>query len=112
MRRSLDVLYNAAGYLAALFLAGTLVMVLTGIAGRFLDFHLPGTDAYAGYFMAGCGFLALAHTLKRGEHIRVSLIIEHVAGKARRVLELTALAIATLLAGLFAFYSIRLAFQS
>jgi len=112
MRRSLDALYDAAGYLAALFLAGTLVMVLTGIAGRFLNFHLPGTDAYAGYCMAGCGFLALAHTLKRGEHIRVTLIIEHVAGKARRVLELAALAIATLLAALFAFYSLRLAVQS
>ena len=112
MRRSLDALYDAAGVLAALFLMGTLVMVLTGIAGRFLNFHVPGTDSYAGYCMAGSGFLALAHTLKRGEHIRVSLILEHVAAKSRRALELTSFAVATLLAGLFAFYSIRLAFQS
>ena len=112
MRRSLDALYDAAGVLAALFLMGTLVMVLTGIAGRFLNFHVPGTDSYAGYCMAGSGFLALAHTLKRGEHIRVSLILEHVGLKSRRALELTSFAVATLLAGLFAFYSIRLAFQS
>ena len=112
MRRALDKLYDAAGYLAALFLVGTLVMVLMGIASRLLNFHVPGTDSYAGYCMAGCGFLALAHTLKRGEHIRVSLILEHVGTKAQRVLELTSFAVATLLAGLFAFYSIRLAFQS
>jgi len=112
MRRRLDRLYNAAGYLAALFLVGTLAMVLTGIAGRLLSFHVPGTDSYAGYCMAACGFLALAHTLKRGEHIRVTLILEHLGAKAQRALGLAALAVATVLAALFAYYSIRLAFQS
>jgi len=112
LRRSLDALYDAAGYLAALFLVGTLAWVLTGIAGRLLNFHIPGTDAYAGYCMAGAGFLALAHTLKRGEHIRVSLILEHLGATAQRGLELWSLAAATLLAGLFAFYSARLSFQS
>ena len=112
LRRSLDALYDAAGVLAALFLMGTLAMVLTGIAGRLFDFHVPGTDAYAGYCMAGTGFLALAHTLKRGEHIRVSLILEHVGAAAHRWLELWSLAVATLLAGLFAFYSVRLSYQS
>lgn len=112
MRRFLDFLYDAAGFLAALFLMGTLAMVLTGIAGRLFGFHLPGTDAYAGYCMAAAGFLALAHTLKRGEHIRVTLVLEHVGPAARRKLELWALAVATLLAALFAAYSVRLAFQS
>ncbi len=112
LRRSLDALYDAAGVLAAAFLAGTLAMVLTGIAGRLLHFHVSGTDAYAGYCMAGAGFLALAHTLKRGEHIRVSLILDHVGIRARRALELWSLAAATLLAGLFAYYSVRLAYQS
>jgi TRAP-type C4-dicarboxylate transport system permease small subunit len=112
LRRSLDALYDAAGYLAALFLVGTLAWVLTGIAGRLLNFHIPGTDAYAGYCMAGAGFLALAHTLKRGEHIRVSLILEHVGVRAHRALELWSLGAATLLAALFAYYSVRLSFQS
>ena len=112
MRVLLDRLYNAAGVLAALFLVGTLGMVLTGIAGRLLHFHVPGTDSYAGYCMAAAGFLALAHTMKRGEHIRVTLLLEHVGAKAQRALELWALAVATLLAALFAFYSARLAWQS
>lgn len=112
MRVLLDRLYNAAGVLAALFLVGTLGMVLTGIAGRLLHFHVPGTDSYAGYCMAASGFLALAHTMKRGEHIRVTLLLEHMGAKAQRALELWALAVATLLAALFAFYSARLAWQS
>ena len=112
MRTALDRLYNAAAYLAALFLAGTLVFVLLGIGGRLLDVFIPGTDAYAGYCMAAAGFLALAHTLKRGEHIRVSLVLEHVGPGARHQLEMVSLAIATLLAASFAFYSLRLAYQS
>ena len=112
MRTLLDRLYSAAGVLAALFLVGTLVMVLVGILGRLLDFHVPGTDAYAGYCMAGAGFLALAHTLKRGEHIRVTLIIEHLTGRSHRALTLWALAAGAVLAALFAYYSLRLAYQS
>lgn len=112
LRRALDALYDAAGYLAALSLIGTLAMVLLGILGRLLNFHVPGTDAYAGYSMAAAGFLALAHTLKRGEHIRVTLILEHASPPMRRRLQLWSLAAASVLSGLFAFYSVRLAWQS
>jgi TRAP-type C4-dicarboxylate transport system permease small subunit len=62
--------------------------------------------------MAAAGFLALAHTLKRGEHIRVTLLVEHLHGRAQRALELWALGISTLLAALLAFYSVRLSLQS
>ncbi len=44
MRAFLDRLYNAAGVLAALFLVGTLAMVLAGIAGRLFNINVPGTD--------------------------------------------------------------------
>ena len=62
--------------------------------------------------MAASGFLALAHTLKHGEHIRVSLLLEHAGVRARHGLEVWALAAATVLSGAFAFYSVRLAVQS
>lgn len=112
MRRSLDFLYDATAWLAALSMIGVLVMVLTSILGRLMHFHLPGTDAYAGYSMAAAGFLALAHTLKKGEHIRVTLIIGRLTGGTRRVLEMWSLSVAVLLSGLFAFYACRLVWQS
>ena len=112
MRRLLDALYDSAAALAALFMVALLGMVLLSIASRQLHFHVPGTDAYAGYLMAGAGFLALAHTLKRGEHIRVTLLLNALRGGGRKTLELWALAAASLLALLFAFYSARLAWQS
>lgn len=112
MRRVLDTLYDAAAWLAAACMVGLLAMVLLSIAGRQLGFHLPGTDAYAGYLMAAAGFLALAHTLKRGEHIRVTLLINALHGRAQRALELWALGAAFCLAALGAFYGARLAWHS
>ena len=112
MRRALDALYDGAAWLAALCMIGLLVMVLLSIGSRQLGFHVPGTDAYAGYLMAGAGFLALAHTLKRGEHIRVTLLLTALRGGLRRGFEVWALAAAFALALLFAFYSCRLAWQS
>jgi len=112
MRRILDTVYDAAAHLAALLLVGTLVMVLLGIFGRIVGFQVRGTDAYAGYCMAGAGFLALAHTLVRGEHIRVNLVLEHAGAGGRRVLERWALAVSVLLSAAFAWYSVRLAWQS
>ena len=112
MRRFLDFLYDAAAWAAALCMIGVLVMVLTSILGRQFHFHLPGTDAYAGYSMAAASFLALAHTLKKGEHIRVTLLIGRLSGGTRRVLEMWSLSVAVLLSGLFAFYACRLVWQS
>lgn len=112
MRAFLDRFYDAAGYAAAFFMVATLLMVVAGIADRMLSLGLRGTDMYAGYSMAATGFLALAHTLKRGEHIRVTLILQAVSPKVRHVMEVAALLVSSVLSGAFAFYSVRLACQS
>lgn len=112
MRRALDALYDGCAWLAAVFMIGVLVMVLLSVLGRQFHFHVPGTDAYAGYAMAAAGFLALAHTLKRNEHIRVTLLLGRLTGGARRGLELWSLSAAVLLSGLFAWFALRLVMQS
>ena len=112
MRAVLDRLYMAAAWLAASMMIGLLIMVLLSILGRQLGFHVRGTDAYAGYLMAGAGFLALAHTLKRGEHIRVTLLLQWLSPSAKHRLELLALAAAAVLAALLAYFSVKLCWQS
>ena len=47
---------------------------------------------------------AVTTTLKKGEHIRVTLIIGALKGKAYKALEVTCLVIATLLSGFLAFF--------
>jgi len=112
MRRLLDALYQGAAVAAALCMIGLLGMVLLSVLSRQFGFHVGGVDAYAGYLMAAAGFLALAHTLKKGEHIRVTLLLNALQGTPRRALELWSLLIASALSMLLAFYSARLAWQS
>ena len=112
LRRWLDQLYDAAGYLAAFFMVGILVMVLASVVGRLAGFNLRGSDAYAGYAMAAASFLALAHTLRRGEHIRVMLLLERFHGRLRRPLEIWCHAVGTVLCAALATFSVRLVWQS
>ena len=113
MRTFTDRLFEASGWLAGIFMIATLLAVLSSILGRMMPaFDLHGADAYAGYCMATSAFLALATTLRRGEHIRVTLIINALKGKSQKGLEIFALTLGALLAMLFAYYSVRLAFQS
>jgi TRAP-type C4-dicarboxylate transport system permease small subunit len=111
-RRALDLLYDAAGALAAFFMVGILLMVLASVVGRVAGFNLRGSDAYAGYCMAATSFLALAHTLKRGEHIRVALFLERFGGRLRRPLEIWSHLAGTFFCGALAWFSIRLVLQS
>jgi TRAP-type C4-dicarboxylate transport system permease small subunit len=113
MRIFLDRLFEATGWLACLFMIATLLAVLSSIFGRFIPaLELQGADAYAGYSMAASAFLALATTLRRGEHIRVTLIINRLSPVGYRWLDtfchLFALAVSVILA----WYSINLVRQS
>jgi len=108
MRALLDSLYRLAGTLAAVSMIGVLACVLTSIISRQVDVHIPGLDAYAGYFMAGAGFLALASTFKHGEHIRVTLLLNALATRSKRRLDIFALLVSCLLAGALAWFSARL----
>jgi TRAP-type C4-dicarboxylate transport system permease small subunit len=112
LRRLLDRLYDAAGYLAAFFMVGILAMVLAGVVGRLAGFNLRGSDAYAGYAMAAASFLALAHTFKRGEYIRVTLFLERFGGRFRRPLDLWCHAAGTAFCAVLALYSVRLVWTS
>ncbi|MBM3549599.1 MAG: TRAP transporter small permease [Alphaproteobacteria bacterium] len=112
MRRFLDRLYDGSAYLAGLFLVLIFAFTLLGVAGGLFGFYIRGTDAYAGYCMAAASFLALAHTFRKGEHIRVTLIIQRLAGRPRRWAELGCLAVAALLAGLFAGYAAKMVWWS
>lgn len=112
MRAALNLLYRSTGVLAAIGMVATLVFVATGVVSRPLGIYLRGTDAYAGYSMAACGFLALAYTFKHGEHIRVSLLLERLGPRSRNVAEWFSLIVGVVVTGVLAWYSVRMAWFS
>lgn len=112
MRTRLDPLYDLFGAIGALFILLTLLIQVVSIFGRFVNFGIDGYDAYAGYFLAAGSFFALAHTLRRGDHIRVTLIISRFTGRTRIAIEIFCLSVATFLTGYFAWYAVKLAYGS
>lgn len=98
--------------LAVLCLMALLGTVLLTVVGRELGWYLIVVDGYAGYFMAGTGFLALAYTLQCDQHVRVTLLLDAVQGQVGHHVRVMALAIGAMLSLLLALYSVRLVAQS
>jgi TRAP-type C4-dicarboxylate transport system permease small subunit len=112
LRRVLAALYECCGWLAGGFLIAILATILLQIGGPIFGYIFRAGDELSGYCMAASFFLALAHAFGRGEHIRVTLIVERFAGRARRAIELWALGAGSLLAGFFAFYAVKMCWLS
>lgn len=112
MRRFLDSLYYACGVLAAVFLVGVCLSSLYSMGGALLGYVARSADEFGGFCMAASSFLALAYTFGSGEHIRVTLFLEKLHGAPRRALELWCLAAGAFLSGYFAFFSVKMTYQS
>ena len=95
MRRLLDVLFLGAGYLAAFFLVVMFVIMLVMSVGRlsWLNINIKAGDDFAAWSMAAMSFLGLAHTFKKGEMIRVGLLLERLKGRTKQVFEILAHAV-------------------
>jgi TRAP-type C4-dicarboxylate transport system permease small subunit len=112
MRRALDTLYFAAAALAALFLAGILVIMMAQVAGREFGLQVRGADDLTAWFCAAASFLALGYTFKQGELVRVGLFIERLSPAWRRRAEIACLAIAAAFSAYMAWAVMAFVYES
>lgn len=112
MSKALDAFFAALAGLGALALVAMLGIQLAAIVGRYAGWTIEGHDAYAGYLLAASAFLALAYTLRRGDHIRVTLLISRLSGQRRHWVEVFDLAVASAISLYFAWFATRLAWDS
>ena len=112
MRRFLDRLYAASGALAAVCLAGIAVVMLAQAAGRELGFLVRGADDIVAWLCAAAAFLALGHTFRRGELVRVGLLIDLLPPRPRRAFAVAALAIALAFVGYMLYAVLRFVYES
>jgi len=112
VRTLLDRIYFGCGIIAALFLISILSLIVIQMLARWTGEVFPGAPDYAGYCMAAASFFAFAHALNRGAHIRVSMLINSVGPKMRRLLETWCFAIATALGWYFVYYATKATFWS
>ena len=112
VRSILDGLYRLTGYLAGLFLIAIFVLMMGLSIGREVGFNIPAGDDFASWCMAAMAFLALAHTFKSGEIIRVGLVLDQLHGRTRHVAEIVCLLIGSAFVGFFAWHAVRMTYDS
>lgn len=112
MRATLDGLYKLSGLAAGFFLIAIAALSFMQIVGRLLGYAVHSFDEFAGYCMAASMFLGLAWTLRCNEHIRVTLVISLLRGRARRVAEIVCLAVATGIVGFFTWAALDMTWTS
>ena len=108
LRKSLDGLYLAAGWLAGMFLVAIFLIMLSLSAGRPLGIDVPAGDDFASWCMAATAFLGLAHTFRSGELIRMGLLIDRFHGVTRKLVEIACTAIGAAAVSYFAWYAIEM----
>ena len=99
----LEKIYKFSGYIAALFLILIVIFILIGIFSRIFGFYIRGLSEYSGYCMAASTFFALAYTFGEGGHIRITLFIEKLNKKFRKLFEIWCLSIASIFSGYLAY---------
>ncbi|MBL8590590.1 MAG: TRAP transporter small permease [Methylobacteriaceae bacterium] len=111
LRRPLDAAYLVAGYVAAACMVALLLVIVLQMAARWTGAPFPGSSEYAGYLMASSSFLAFAHALNGGAHIRVGLML-NALGRWRWIGEIWCFAIGTAASSYVAFYAVKLVWWS
>ncbi|MCD9148552.1 TRAP transporter small permease [Pseudophaeobacter flagellatus] len=106
VQRLLDRVYLLSGILASLCMITILALILAQMVARWSSLTFPGSTEYAGYAMAATSFLALAHALTRGAHIRVSVFL-NMGYRFGLWLDAVAMWIAAVTATYFARYAIK-----
>jgi TRAP-type C4-dicarboxylate transport system permease small subunit len=112
MRRALNWLYDAAAVAAAICLAGICVLMLAQAAAREMGVLIRGADDISAWLCAASAFLALAHTFRRGELIRVGLLLDRLGERTRQRAEIVVLLAATLFTGYMAWAITRFVYES
>ena len=112
IRAALDRLYLWTGYLAGLFMIAIFLLMMALSIGREVGVNIKSGDDLTAWCMASMSFLALAHTFKSGEMIRVGLLTERLTGTTKWLAEIFALAMAALFIGYFSWHAVSLAYTS
>jgi len=112
LRRFLDRLYAASGALAAVCLASICALMLAQAFGREVGILIRGADDIVSWLCAASAFLALGHTFRKGELVRVGLWLDMLGARARWFAELFALGLSAVFVGYMLWAVVRFVYQS
>ena len=94
MRKFLDRTYDISLFLAGVFLVAIFVVMIVESVLRKMGGYIPGASELIGWFCAAAGFLALPATFKRGDMVRVGVLIDAFPDRLRKGMLLLCLTLA------------------
>lgn len=120
MGKSLQKIYDICGAVAGVLILCICLLISAQIClnafGRIAPGVLPSTISsyadFSGFMLAGATFLALAHTLRAGGHIRVNLVTARMPQRGQFFAEAFALILAGAVVGYATWYMWALVLES
>ncbi len=108
----LDTMAKACGVLAAVFLVLLALIILLQIIGRLFGQLIPSADDFAVWAMASSVFLGLPYAMLRGDHIRVTLVLQVLPRSWHQGYEIVATSLALVISAWGAYYSVIFVYES
>ncbi len=99
LRRVLDSLYLGGAVAGAGSIVAIGLLIVSQVVGRELGIQVKGADDLTAWSVVAAGFLPLAYTYRRNGHIRVTVVVEHLRGARRRILEILIIGLSLFLVG-------------
>lgn len=87
-------------------------LIFSEIILRFFGTTIPGVIEIVIFCMVSSAFMALAQTLRKNEHIRITVLIGHLPLGIRRWFELWCLVVSAIFFGSLGYYTIHMAVES
>jgi TRAP-type C4-dicarboxylate transport system permease small subunit len=108
----LDPLYRLTAFLAVAALVAIAAIILADVTLRQFGGQIRSSDDFAGFALVATGMLGLAPTYRRGDHIRVGLLVDRLTGGSRRIVEILCLAFGVVAIGWASWWAGRFAYDS
>jgi len=112
MRKFLNGLYFGAGALAALCVLAICVLMVGQSILREFSVKTGAVNDVVAWLCAASAFLAMAHSFKHGDFVRVTLLLEKASPRVQRILEIISLVVACFAIGYLAWWATRFTYES
>ena len=104
MRKTLDTLYLASAWAGALCVLAICCLMIGQAVLRLNGTLMRGADDITAWACAGAAFLPLAATFKRGELVRMGMLVDQFPDRTARWIELVALTMCSAIAAFMAYW--------
>ena len=112
MRRLLERTLDAAGALGAFCVFLIFVLMIVAGVGRQFNLSVSGVNDIVSWLCAAAAFFAMAHAFRHGDFVRVTLVLDKVPARVRRVLDVTCLIIAAISVGYLTWSATSFTYES